>query len=182
MLERLLEYEREFFLAINGSHTFWLDHMMLFFASPWAWFPPVVMMLYYIIKKRREWLLMLVYAALAAAGSLLVTEAFVKPFFKRFRPTSHPAFIDDIRILNDYVADGAYGFISGHSTSAFAFAIASALAIRNKWYSVVIFLWAVIMVYSRVYLAAHFITDVIPGMLAGIVIGWLIYRYVMPDK
>jgi membrane-associated phospholipid phosphatase len=31
------------------------------------------------------------------------------------------------------------------------------------------------MAYSRVYLGAHFITDVIPGMMAGSFIGWLLY-------
>ena len=176
MLERLLEYEREYFFAINGSYTWWLDHIMFAFASPWAWFPPVLFVLFFIVRRFREWALVFVCTVLTAVGSSLVTEALVKPLFMRFRPTSHPLFMDKVRILNDYVADGTYGFISGHSANAFAFAVMSALVVKNKWYTVTIFLWAVVMVYSRVYLAAHFITDVIPGMLAGMLIGWLIYR------
>ena len=176
MLERLLDYEREWFLAINGSHTWGLDHIMLAFASPWAWFPPVLLVLFFIIKRRKGWVLMCVCTVLTAVFSSLATEWLVKPFFTRFRPTNHPLFMDNIRIVNDYVADGAYGFISGHSANAFAFAVMSAFVMKNKWYTAVIFLWAVVMVYSRVYLAAHFITDVIPGLMAGSLIGWLVYK------
>lgn len=175
MLERLLEIEREWFLAINGAHTWWLDPIMLAFGSLWAWFPLLLVPLYFILKRRKEWLSFFVCTLLTGVVNGIVTSLFFKPLFKRFRPTNHPLFMDDVRILNDYIAGGDYGFISGHSTNAFAFAVMSALVVKNKWYSIAIFLWAVIMVYSRVYLSAHFITDVIPGMLVGSLIGWLLY-------
>ena len=182
MLERLLEYERDCFLAINGSHTWWLDHVMLAFASPWLWFPPFLLVLLFIIKRQDEWMLMGICSVLTAAGSSVITELITKPFFTRFRPVNHPLFMDDVRILNDYVADGAYGFISGHSANAFAFAVMSSLVMKNKYYSIAIFLWAAIMVYSRVYLAAHFITDVIPGIMAGSLIGWIVYKKMKSEK
>ena len=175
MLERLLEIEREWFFAINGSHTWWLDYIMIAFASPWAWFPPVLVVLFFIIRRHKGWVLMLACTVITSAFTALITEVLIKPFFTRFRPTNHPLFMDDVRIFSDYVAGGAYGFISGHSANAFAFAVMSALVLKNRWYSLAIFLWASIMVYSRVYLGAHFITDVIPGMLTGAIIGWLLY-------
>lgn len=185
MLERLLDLEREWFLAINGSHAVWLDHLMLFFSTAWAWFPLLLVPLYFFIKKRKGWGLILICTILTGVVNVLVTSLFFKPLFKRFRPTQHPLFKDHVRILNDYIASGDYGFISGHSTNAFAFAVMSVLIVRNKWYSFAVFLWAVIMVYSRIYLGAHFITDVIPGILVGSLIGWLlymIYKYVRDKK
>jgi undecaprenyl-diphosphatase len=174
MLERLLEIEREWFFAINGAHSRWLDHIMYAFGSVWAWFPLLSGPLYFIFKRRKECLSMLVCTLLTVVVNGVVTSLIIKPAFKRFRPTHHPLFMDKVRILNDYIAGGDYGFISGHSTNAFAFAVLSALVIKNRWYSVAIFVWAVILAYSRLYLSAHFITDVIPGMLMGSLIGWLL--------
>jgi undecaprenyl-diphosphatase len=175
MMEWLLEFEREWFLAINGLHTWWLDRLMFAFAGVWVWFPVFLMPLYFVIKRRKEWVPMLLCTLLAGTVSTIVAEGIIKPRFKRFRPVYHPSFMDDVRVLNEYIAAGDYGFISGHSSGAFAFAVMSALIVRNKWYSAAIFIWALMMVYSRIYLGAHFITDVIPGILMGSLTGWLIY-------
>ncbi len=175
MLERLLEFEREWFLVINGAHTWWLDPVMYAFGSIWAWFPLILVPLYFVLKRRKEWLSMLICTVLTGVVNGILTSLIIKPLFKRFRPTHHPLFMNDVRILNEYIAGGDYGFISGHSTNAFAFAVLSALIVKNKWYSLVIFVWAVMMAYSRLYLSAHFITDVIPGMIVGSLIGWFLY-------
>ncbi|MDR1525931.1 MAG: phosphatase PAP2 family protein [Tannerella sp.] len=175
MPERLLEYEREWFLAVNGAHTWWFDCLMLAFASPWAWFPLPVVPLYFFLKRRAEATSLLVCTLLAGIANGLLTEVFFKPFFHRFRPVHHPSFMHEVRTVSDYIASGDYGFISGHSANAFAFAVLSSLAVKDKRYSLAILTWAAIMAYSRVYLGAHFITDIIPGMMAGALIGWLLY-------
>jgi undecaprenyl-diphosphatase len=175
MLERLLEMEREWFLAVNGAHTRWLDWIMYAFASVWIWFPLVAVPFYFLFKRRNEWLSVLICTLLTGILNGIATSLVFKPLFKRFRPTHHPLFMDDVRIVNHYIAGGAYGFISGHSTGAFAFAVFSALVVKNRRYSLAIFAWAVMMAYSRLYLSAHFITDVIPGMALGSFIGWILY-------
>lgn len=51
---------------------------------------------------------------------------------------------------------------------------------KNRYYTIVIYLWALTMAYSRVYLGVHFISDVIAGAVAGSVIGFgifCLYRY-----
>jgi len=175
MLENLLELERDWFFAINGSHTWWLDKIMFFFASPWVWSPPIIVVLFFFFKRQNDKMLMLIFTILIAATTIVVAEYLIKPYFSRFRPTSHPLFLDDVRIYCNYIADGAYGFISSHSANAFAFATMSAFVVKKCWYSFAIIFWAFVMVYSRVYLGAHFITDVIPGMIVGIFTGWVFY-------
>jgi undecaprenyl-diphosphatase len=175
LLERLLELEREWFFAVNGRHTWWLDGLMYAFSTVWAWCPLILVPLYFVLKRRNECLSLLACTLLTGITNGIVTSMIIKEHFKRFRPTHHPLFMDDVRILNGYIAGGDYGFISGHSTNAFAFALLSALIVKNRWYSAAIFLWAVLMAYSRLYLGAHFITDVIPGMLMGALIGWLLF-------
>jgi undecaprenyl-diphosphatase len=80
-----------------------------------------------------------------------------------------------IVLLNDYRASGLYGFISGHTAGAFGFAVWSLLLQRNACYTAVILLWAFLMGWSRIYLGAHFISDVVGGIIAGSLLGWAVY-------
>ncbi|MCD8185052.1 MAG: phosphatase PAP2 family protein, partial [Rikenellaceae bacterium] len=62
---------------------------------------------------------------------------------------------------------------SGHTTQAFGIAVFTALLFRNQLYSWTLFVWASVMAYSRIYLGAHFVSDILGGILAGGFIGWV---------
>jgi undecaprenyl-diphosphatase len=175
-METLLEYERGLFLWLNSSHTPFLDTVMWFFAGVWIWCPALLVPLYLIWKKKVEWIHAALSVATVIACSLLVSAYVFKPAFARFRPTMHPSYMHHVTLLNDYHANGMYGFISGHATTAFGFAVFSLLLVRNRAYTVFILLWAAMMGYSRIYLGAHFISDVVAGLLVGSLLGWLIYK------
>jgi undecaprenyl-diphosphatase len=184
MIEQLLDYERTLFYAINGTHTWWLDYIMSAFSSLWIWFPMIIVPLSF-WKKPNEWKSAFVCTALTVICSGIVTSLIFKPLFHRFRPSNHPDFINHVTVVNNYLANGAYGFISGHSTTSFAFALLSALVIKKRWYSLLIFTWATLMAYSRIYLGAHFISDVIPGIIVGLLLGWglyLLYKKIIAEK
>ena len=108
------------------------------------------------------------------------TSSFIKPLCARLRPTHHP-YTKDL-VLNAYGnLGGGFGFVSGHAANFMAIALFTALTFRDRWYSIIVFSLAVIVVYSRVYLGMHFITDVVPGSLIGLLNGWiffLLYRWV----
>ncbi|MDR1330776.1 MAG: phosphatase PAP2 family protein [Tannerella sp.] len=175
-METLLEYERNLFLWLNGSHTPFLDAVMWFFAGIWIWLPTLLVPLYFVWKKKRRSLSVVLAVTTVVVCSLCVSAYVFKPAFARFRPTTHPAFMHSVTLLNDYHAGGPYGFISGHTTTAFGFAVFSMLLIRRRAYSVAILCWAALMGYSRIYLGAHFISDVIAGLLTGVLLGWLTFR------
>jgi undecaprenyl-diphosphatase len=175
-MEALLEYEREWFLWINNSHTCLLDVIMWAFAGVWIWCPVLLVPFYFVWKKRKKALPVVLSTVSVVALSLLVSACVFKPAFTRFRPTTHPSFVDCVTLLNDYHAGGMYGFISGHATTAFGFAVFSLLLVRRKAYTVAILLWAVMMGYSRIYLGAHFISDVVAGLMVGSLLGWGVYR------
>ena len=60
-----------------------------------------------------------------------------------------------------------YGFSSTHTAYAFALATFAALAVRGRFLAVVIFAWAVVVGYSRVYMGLHFPGDVLGGAVWG---------------
>jgi undecaprenyl-diphosphatase len=175
-MEALLEYERNLFMWLNGSHTPFLDAVIWFFAGRWIWLPVLLVPLYLVWKKRKDSIPAVLSAATVLACSLAVSAFVFKPAFARFRPTTHPTFTHCVTLLHNYHAGGMYGFISGHATAAFSFAVFSLLLVGKRTYTFAILLWAVMMGYSRIYLGAHFISDVIAGLLVGSLIGWLGYK------
>lgn len=69
-------------------------------------------------------------------------------------------------------------FPSGHTSSAFTFALATTLVLKNKGVSIASFIFAFLMGISRIYVAVHYPTDVIVGAFVGLlyaVIGYFIF-------
>lgn len=178
MLEHALVWERELFLVINGWHTPVLDRLMPFYTHMWVWVPFFLIFVCYLTvdKSRKEWMPAVIAFLIVVIASNITTGLLVKPFFQRLRPTFHPDFMHEVKTVFEYVGEGKYGFISGHSTFSFAVAMFTTLLMRYKPYGWMIFGWASVVVYSRLYLGVHFLTDVIPGMLTGMFIGWAVYR------
>lgn len=177
MLEQLLSLERDFFLMLNNFHSVFLDNALWLYTGMYVWIPFVVFFFVALIygKPKREWAPILVaMIAVVLIGHLFVA-GFFKPYFARLRPVFHPDFMNDIKTIGTYTGGGLYGFISGHSTFAFGIAMFTSLLFRYKPYTVVVFLWALIMVYSRIYFGVHFLSDVVAGTIMGLIIGTGVY-------
>ncbi|MDR1814864.1 MAG: phosphatase PAP2 family protein [Tannerella sp.] len=176
MTEHLLEIEREAFLWLNGiGRSPFLDEFMWLFSGKVAWIALAavfVAALFWRNKSHwREAVLLLFAIVVVITFCDQFASGFCKPFFQRFRPTHHPDFMNDVQTIFGY-RGGKYGFISSHAANSFGFAMLTALIFRYKPYTVSIFIWALITSYSRIYLGVHFITDIIPGAIVGLITGY----------
>ena len=176
MLEKELQFERELFFFLNGSDSALLDNFFYIFTNKWTWLIFYLCFLWVFIYKKnwKEIVCVLVAVIFVVLFADQISSGFFKPFFHRFRPTHHPDFMDQVKIVFNYRA-GPYGFISSHAANSFGFATFCALIFRNKLFTFTIFLFAFLNAYSRIYIGVHFISDIIVGALVGMLIGGSIY-------
>ncbi|MDR0430671.1 MAG: phosphatase PAP2 family protein [Tannerellaceae bacterium] len=176
MLEQILDYEREIFFMLNGSDFPFLDRFMWLYTGKIVWLPLAIFILFILFYKKnwRESLLILLTIALIVTLCDQFASHLIKPNFARFRPTHHPEFMEDVKIVFGY-RGGRYGFISSHAANAFGFAMFMSLLFHYRIFTVTIFFWAAITAYTRIYLGVHFISDIVPGALTGLFFGWLVY-------
>jgi undecaprenyl-diphosphatase len=179
MLEKILDYEHDAFIWLNGHHTLFENQLMWLFSGKVIWIPFavmfIIMLFYKNLKHWKETLIILIAVALVITLCDQFSSGICKPLFLRFRPTHHPEYMDQVQTVFGY-RGGNYGFISSHATNAFGFVTLTALIFRYRFYSIMLYLWAIVNSYSRIYLGVHFISDIIPGMIAGLFFGWLVYK------
>ena len=176
-MEKLLELDREIFLALNSGfrHPF-LDQLMMFLSTTSAWIPLYLCLLYLLVRnyKKETWLILLT-VALTILLADQITSSVMKPFFERLRPSHEPSLAEQIFIVNKY-RGGKFGFASSHAANTFGIATLMWFFLRNyrPWISL-LFLWALFVGYTRIYLGVHYPGDILVGFLVGFVCAWVSY-------
>ena len=129
--------------------------------------------LFLVIKKKTRMIGVTVLAALVLC--LIVGNITLKPLVARPRPCwIHP----EIPLLIANPTD--YSFPSGHAMSSFASAMA--IILWNRRMGVAALVVAVFMSATRLYFYVHYPTDILAGMLIGIVLGIVSYLVVKKIK
>jgi undecaprenyl-diphosphatase len=175
--EQILEYEREAFLWLNGSHTPFWDSFVWLYSGKAVWIPLALWILFTVCYRKtwKESLLILICLALVITLCDQFASGICKPLFARLRPTHHPDFCEQVQIIGNY-RGGRYGFISSHAANAFGFAVFTLLLFRDRRYTLTILPWSLLMAYTRIYMGVHFISDILPGALAGSLFGFAGYK------
>lgn len=72
----------------------------------------------------------------------------------------------------------ATSFPSGHTAVATTVVVILALVLRRRWVWVVGVAWIALMMWSRTYLHAHWLSDVVAGMLEGVAVATFVWACV----
>ena len=166
--------EDDILLAVNGLHSPFFDQFMWFVSDKLIWLP-FYLGLFYFIAKSVGWK----HAVIALVGIALVvilSDQLAVRTLRIWFPRMRPAFPDNpiaplVHIVNDY-RSGKNGFPSAHAFNVFGLATYVTLLLRYKWLSISLFLWAILICYSRRYLGVHYLGDLLFGAVVGSLFAW----------
>ena len=170
MLNKLVKWDQDLFVLLNGAGTESFDSFWVFVSSTKSAIPLFVFVLLLLIKKYKTsfWQGLVLILVVVSLADLSSVHAF-KNVFMRLRPSHEPLLVNQIRLLVS--KGGLYGFVSSHAANFFAIAtIVSAVFSERKYLPYLLYSWATLVAYSRIYVGKHYLLDVIGGAVLGIVI------------
>ena len=132
-----------------------------FFGDGFIYIP---VLLYAVIFNRK-------YFIPLAAGVLFCT--ILAQGVKRIVNAPRPIHMEDrgivIRKIEGQNINRQHSFPSGHTSTAFTVALMFVTIIKRKAWAIILPAIAILVAYSRVYLAQHYVTDVLGGMTVGLI-------------
>lgn len=178
------------FEALNFDGGNVMDWLMSAISGIAMWIPLYALIIY-IVWRRWQWrgVVMLVVAAAVAMGLAdIISGIFkhsgpLKELWASFPVRPRPMFtdsLDDVHVVS--YAHGPYGTVSAHAATITALALISSLVIARRWFSYTMLIVALLVCYSRIYLACHFPQDILLGAATGLVTGYIgaqLFRYGM---
>lgn len=175
-MKYLTSLDKWLFVKINhdGANGF-MDGLMPFMRQPLTWIPFYLFLIAFVIinfpKKAIGWMTTF---GLTIAASDSISSKIIKPLIGRVRPCNDPELAEKIRMLAAYCGQNG-SFTSSHAANHFAAAMFLFITLRKTWgnYTVVFFLWALIICYAQIYVGVHFPLDILGGAILGLTLGYL---------
>ena len=186
MMEWLESIDRSIVLAINSWNSPFLDELMWLISGKLTWIPLYLLLLILYIRKSgwKRGIFFLVLAILTVVIADQVSVNLFKEFIQRYRPSHHALLTDQLHFYDfgdgNVYKGGQYGFVSSHAAN-FIGVCTFAWLVLKKWYSKLGYLLAFssfLVVFSRIYLGVHYLSDVFCGGVLGATIAYLVYKFI----
>lgn len=174
MVDKILSYDTQLFVFLNGLGSETYDGLWLLITKQTNWIPLFLVLLYLILKKIgiKQTLYLLLFVAVLITFTDQFTNLF-KNGFQRLRPCNNPEINDVIRIVK---SSKSFSFFSGHAANSMAVTTFLFLILKRYYkYSYLLFLWPLVFAYSRIYLGLHYPLDIFSGYVFGLLSGFMMY-------
>lgn len=175
MLSKLLEWDREAFIYLNGLGIETYDAFWSTITNIAIWTPLFLLFLVLLfINFPRQEALYKFLTLLGLVVFIMTITHVTKISVARLRPNNTEEINTLIRILK---SPTDYSFFSGHASSSFSLTVLMYLFLYKKFrWAALFFIWPLLFSLSRIYVGVHFPSDIIVGAIVGILSGLLFYR------
>lgn len=174
----------------NSSHNIMLDQWAQLLTSGLTWIP-LYLMLFVIVMRNNETMgqiaLIVGSAFLCVALSDGLVDGIIKPLAERWRPCNDPIYKYTVQVVANIRPKG-FSFCSAHAANTMAIAVFFAFLVKSRLLTISLLAWSLINCWTRLYLGVHYPSDVLCGMLIGVLVGcvvfWLYcrwYRRISPN-
>jgi undecaprenyl-diphosphatase len=176
-METLIQLDRQWLLALNGSESLYLDILVRTLTNAVTWIPLYISLFFLVLRNNESFLKILIIIGCAGLCVLFagtVDDTIVKPLVARWRPT-HDEQIGALVDVVDGYRGGRFGFFSAHACNTFSIAVFFSLLIRSRLLTVFLVGWSLVNCWTRLYLGVHFPGDILVGLLWGGIVGTVVY-------
>lgn len=178
------------FEALNFDGGGFMDTLMTAISGVLMWLPLYALIIY-IVWRRYSW--RGVIALVVAIGIAMGLADIIAGIFKHSGPLKHlweefpvrlrPMFntlLNDVHVVS--FKHGEFGTVSAHAATIVSLAVLTSKIIRLRWFTWLMIGVAVVVCYSRIYLACHFPQDILIGATLGVasgLVGYWIFTQVL---
>ena len=176
-METLIQLDRQWLLALNGSESLYLDILVRTLTNAVTWIPLYISLFFLVLRNNESFLKILIIIGCAGLCVLFagtVDDTIVKPLVARWRPT-HDEQIGALVDVVDGYRGGRFGFFSAHACNTFSIAVFFSLLIRSRLLTIFLVGWSLVNCWTRLYLGVHFPGDILVGLLWGGIVGTVVY-------
>ncbi len=175
-IETLEHIDRKLFLFLNAHHNQQMDYLMYWMSNMYIWIPfylVLIGLVVYFFRKKSGLIILSLILLITASDQL---SDLIKRNVGRYRPC-HNTEIGQL-VHNVGGCGGQYGFVSSHAANTFALATFMTLLLVRKYEYLgwILFGWAALVSYSRIYVGVHYPADVGCGAVLGLLLGWGLYK------
>jgi membrane-associated phospholipid phosphatase len=160
------------FISLNNYHPFYLNVFFInyTFMGDGIFVVCLIALMFFYFKRKQCGFALLYSFLISGLAAQLIKNLVNSPRPKLyFEAGTYLNFIDGVTL------SGSSSFPSGHTATAFAIATVLVLMMKNKNWQLPVLMAAALVGYSRIYLAQHFLLDVIVGALLGSLSGILAF-------
>jgi len=182
-MELVLELDRNLLIFLNSLGSEKFDNLWLILTNKFTHIPLYLLLLFllfrslrYSYQKQKLYKVYSIYM-LSIVFLIFISDQLSNLFknsIQRLRPCHDDQIQNIIRVVKEDCG-GLYSFFSAHASNSFVIATIFILFMNRKKEYFLLFLWAAVVAYSRVYLGVHYPSDIIIGSLIGISVSYFFY-------